>query len=239
MADRYFSETPITSLRAELLDAEAHHLARVLRAKPGDEVVLFDGGGCEFAAKVETIARNRVELSVLERREIDRESPREIVLGVGLPKGDRQRWMVEKLTEIGVSRLVPLETRRGVAKPTENALERLKRAVIEASKQCGRNRLMEIAAPRTWAQFITSAPQEVVRLVAHPDMQHQCTSLGISESVWIAIGPEGGFSEDEVAAALAAGWITIDLGPRILRVETAALVAATRWTCTLAAGGSP
>src|SRR5262245_60455622 len=145
MSDRFFVDTPISGDRAMLIGDEARHLAAVMRAQVGDEVVLFDGSGAEFGARITGLKKNTVELVVLERREISRELPIPLTLAVALPKGDRQKWLVEKATELGVTRLVPLITERGVAQLVESALERLRRAVIEASKQCGRNKLMEIA----------------------------------------------------------------------------------------------
>ena len=117
MPDRFFHDPPLALGPVLLAGPEAHHLIHVLRAKPGLEVVLFDGSGAEYAARVERIERSAVALSVWERREIDREAPLRITLGVALPKGDRQKWLVEKATELGVLRLVPLETcaRRGPA----------------------------------------------------------------------------------------------------------------------------
>lgn len=228
MADRYFVETPIASDRATLEGAEAHHLIHVMRAKCGAEVVLFDGSGAEFTAVVEKVGRSSLELKILSREEIDRELPLEITLGVALPKGDRQKWLVEKAVELGVAKMTPLKTERAVAQPVEQALERLQRAVIEASKQCGRNRLMEIQPPQSFADFIKNSLPESCRLLAHPQENscgvEQQPQKTIPKSVLLAIGPEGGFSPDEINLALDSGWQTIDLGRRILRIETAALV---------------
>jgi 16S rRNA (uracil1498-N3)-methyltransferase len=232
MSDRYFVESPILSDRAVLAGAEAHHLLHVLRAKAGTRVTLFDGSGWEFEAVVERTSRSEVELTIAGRREIDREARIAVTLGVALPKGERQKWLVEKAVELGVARLVPLETERGVAQPVENALERLRRSVIEASKQCGRNRLMEIAEPRTWRAFLRQWQAEPCRLVAHPDKSNartRCTLLPApSENAALAIGPEGGLTDEEAALAITHGWQLVDLGPRILRVETAALALAAR-----------
>jgi 16S rRNA (uracil1498-N3)-methyltransferase len=115
MADRYFSDRPIVDSLAVLAGAEAHHLIHVMRARPGTEIVLFDGSGAQFSARVERLRRAEVELAVLTRDEIDRELPRAVTLAVALPKGDRQRWLVEKATELGVARLVPLRTVRSGA----------------------------------------------------------------------------------------------------------------------------
>jgi 16S rRNA (uracil1498-N3)-methyltransferase len=236
MADRYFVETPINSDRATLGGAEAHHLIHVMRAKCGSQVVLFDGSGAEFTAAVERIGRHDLELRILSREASDRELPLKIALGVALPKGERQKWLVEKAVELGAARLIPLRTERAVAQPAENALERLRRAVIEASKQCGRNRLMEIEPPRDWAKFVADSAAEPCRLLAHPRGLHRGTgplpNIEPPRSIWLAVGPEGGFTPDEIALAETAGWHTVDLGPRILRIETAALLLiamATQW----------
>jgi 16S rRNA (uracil1498-N3)-methyltransferase len=208
-----------------------------MRAGPGDRVVLFDGSGVELSAVVEALGRDRVELHVVGREEADRESSRQIVLGVALPKGQRQKYLVEKAVELGVQCLMPLRTERAVAQPDAGALDRLRRTVIEASKQCGRNRLMEIALPQTWPEFVGATRHEPHRLLAHlapgesPGAKNQLP-LTPGESpeakVILAIGPEGGWTEAEVALAVADGWHTISLGRRILRVETAALALAAR-----------
>ena len=240
MSDRYFVESPVSTDRAVLTGPEAHHLIHVMRAKTGSRVTLFDGSGCEFDARVERIGRAEIELAVLSRNEIDRELAFELTLGVALPKGDRQKWLVEKAVELGVGRLVPIETARGVAQGVEKALDRLRRTVIEASKQCGRNRLLEIAEPRPWADFVTETADVPRRLLAHPyhvaaddgadtselpiGPGHACATLQGAQRAALAVGPEGGFTQEEVARAVGAGWQPIDLGPRILRVETAAVL---------------
>jgi 16S rRNA (uracil1498-N3)-methyltransferase len=148
---------------------------------------------------------------------------------VALPKGDRQKWLVEKLTELGVTALVPLVTERGVAQPTASAIARLERAVIEASKQCGRNRLMRIARPQAWAAWIAAVAtnEGTLRLIAHPGGTPLASiDLKAPQLTQLAIGPEGGLTDAEVATATAARWQAVDLGPRILRVETAAVALA-------------
>jgi 16S rRNA (uracil1498-N3)-methyltransferase len=251
MSNRYFIESPISDDLVVLVGPEAHHLAHVMRAGPGALVTLFDGSGAEFSARVERVGRDKVELLVLARHEIDRESPLALTLAVALPKGDRQRWLVEKAVELGVRRLVPLVTARLVARPTGRTLARLRRTVVEASKQCGRNRLLEIAQPQMWDPFVQTTADAPYRLLAHPDVAQPPSAVSDAkqppsavsdtkqahlpaEGGWatpshnalLAVGPEGGFSSDEVATAIAAGWQAVDLGPRTLRVETAALLLA-------------
>ena len=228
MSQRFFVNSPILGRTATLTGVEAHHVTQVMRGKVGDSVVLFDGSDAEFAARIARLSRNAVELEVLSRQEVNRELPRELTLGVALPKGDRQRWLIEKAVELGVFRVVPLQTARGVAQPLEHVLERLRRAVVEASKQCGRNRLMEIALPRTLTEFLTEAPDTAWRLLADPDPLAVCVG-GLSvpdtcRTILAAIGPEGGFTEQELQAAVDCR--RVNLGPRVLRIETAAIAVA-------------
>ncbi len=240
--DRYFLESSAASGKAQLSGDEAHHLVHVMRAKPGTQVVLFDGAGREYLASVNRVERNEVWLDLILEREVDRELSTEVILGVTLPKGERQKWLVEKAVELGVSKIVPLETERSVARPTEQAMGRLRRGVIEASKQCGRNRLLVIAEPAPWPAFVAESQSYPRRFLAHPLSCQENTGVppmvlshgddrGIGP-VALAVGPEGGFTAAEVALAVSAGWQPTDLGPRILRIETAALVMvalATRW----------
>ncbi len=227
MAERFFVEQPIESDRAELNGTELHHLVNVLRARIGDSVILFDGRGAEFRAEIAKIERSRVQLIVGERLDISRELPFHLVLAVSLPKGDRQKWLVEKLTELGVTRLIPLVTKRSVAEAGAGAMERLRRAALEATKQCGRNRLLEIAAPQALSELLTSSVCPASRWIAHPGITNPRSAFSVPRNdALIAIGPEGGFTDDEVAQGWQAGWQAFDLGPRILRVETAAIAAA-------------
>jgi len=201
-------------------------LLKVMRAELGDDVTLFDGSGAEYSARITQITRNVVELELLARHEVDRELAFDLTLGVALPKGDRQRWLIEKAVELGVTRVVPLTTSRGVAQPIDRALERLRRTVIEASKQCGRNRLMEIATPQSLAGFVAATPSGSLRLLAHP--HPAATSIGSlrqhkpAQPILLAVGPEGGFTEDELGVARD-GWQLVHLGARTLRGETAAV----------------
>lgn len=233
MSRRFFFDSPIVGNAVELTGPEAQHLAKVMRAKAGDEVTLFDGCGFEFTAEVTTVARSAIELQIVEQREVDRELLFELTLAVALPKGDRQRWLVEKLVELGCTRLQPILTTRGVAQPTGNARARLERAVIEASKQCGRNRLMVIATPQQVADILATADRITTRLFAHPgdgetNLEH---AREPGSRTVVAVGPEGGFTPEELAMAEAEQWSRVKLGPRILRTETAAVACASLLAC--------
>jgi 16S rRNA (uracil1498-N3)-methyltransferase len=229
MSERFFVRTLVRGDWAKLTGAEAHHVAHVLRARPGETVTLFDGSGVELSARIEKIGRSEVELEILERRSVNRESSVRLTLAVALPKGERQRWLVEKAVELGVAEIIPLVSERGVAQPTASAIERLRRAVIEASKQCGRNRLMEIAEPREWKE-LAATDAEATRLMAHPGgiplREAMAPIVSVDQQIIAAIGPEGGFTDEEVNQGGAAGWKLIDLGSRVLRVETAAIAIA-------------
>jgi 16S rRNA (uracil1498-N3)-methyltransferase len=247
MSERFFSAEPITGEQVLVEGPEAHHLLHVMRAEVGQQVTLFDGSGAEFSAEVASCGRADVELRILDQHMVSRELPFSLVVGVSLPKGDRQKWLVEKLTELGVTTVVPLVTERGVAQPTAAAIERLERTVVEAAKQCGRNRLMRIATPQEWGEWVTAARMESSgevtsdgnraagpvnssdcrRLVAHPGgLPLARVSLSAMLPTCVALGPEGGFTDDEVAAAIDSCWQIVDLGPRLLRVETAAIMLA-------------
>jgi 16S rRNA (uracil1498-N3)-methyltransferase len=223
MADRYFSESPLDGERAVLAGSEAHHLLHVMRAKVGTELILFDGEGGEWWAEITKLGRVDVEFALKKHRTIERELSQEITLVIALPKGDRQRWLVEKAVELGVTRLVPITTARSTASAAEPPAK-LARYVVEASKQCGRNRLLEIAKPQLWAEIV-SQWEEANRFLAHPggkplkDLQRELTVPAT-----LAVGPEGGFTEEEVALGKEYGWQMVGLGARILRIETAALV---------------
>ncbi len=223
MPDRYYSAEPIDGPTVTLAGSEAHHLLHVMRAKPGFELVVFDGHGGHFEAEVVGCQRSTVELSVGPRQAIECELPYELTLAVSLPKGDRQRWLLEKSVELGVTRFLPLQTSRSVGKGESN--DKLARYVIEASKQCGRNRLMEIARPIAWPSFVAEATFGQ-RLIAHPGGQPMSEidcETNAGDKLLLAIGPEGGFTEEEVTQAVEASWERVGLGARILRIETAAV----------------
>ena len=230
MSDRFFLAEPPTGGRAALQGDEARNCCRVLRAKVGDTIRVFDGLGTEWPACIVAIARDTVAIDLGEPLVTAPLPDVQLTLAVALPKGERQKWLIEKLTELGTSRLVPLVTERGVAEATAGARARLERGVIEACKQCGRSTLMKIAAPATLEELAVRHPA-AVRLIAHPggtslgDQRRTSSGQAITEIV-AAVGPEGGFTEEEVAQAVAAGFELVSLGPDILRIETAAIALA-------------
>jgi 16S rRNA (uracil1498-N3)-methyltransferase len=225
MGERFFLDGPPHGTAATLVGDEARHLARVLRARPGDEVVVFAGTGCEWPARVVGITRDTVDLELGPAR-VDPPAAAPLTLAVALPKGERQKWLVEKLTELGVARLVPLLTQRGVAEATAAARDRLMRTVVEACKQCGRNTLLDIAAPVTSRQLVAGLAPPTRLILAAPAGPPLSPPVATADPVVGCVGPEGGFTAEETAILIEAGAVPARLAPHVLRVETAAVALA-------------
>ena len=207
---------------------DAHHLANVMRAQPGEQVWLFDGRGKEFVAQIEEITKKTVLLRIIDSQDTGRELDHQLTLAVALPKGDRQKVLVEKLVELGVSNLLPLNTRRSVVVANAKSTEKLQRRVIEASKQCGRNQLMEIGQPTSFQTLIEQKAPARCRIIGHPNSTPvDSIDVDVAQDVLVAIGPEGGFTDDEIELARSYGWQVATMGKTVLRVETAAVAAAT------------
>lgn len=228
MPPRFFCPTLISTGSVTLTDAEAHHLAHVLRQSVGDIVELFNGRGLVGSAVVQKIGKRDV---ICEVTAITEEPPSdwELTLATAVPKGDRFDWLVEKATELGVSRLVPLITTRSTVDPRGSKLDRLRQTVIAACKQCRRSRLMELTPPRTWLEFLEEFGGSTL-LVAHPGglpLASVDSQISFRRRQWtVAVGPEGGFTAEETAAATECGGQLIGLGRCPLRIETAGLALA-------------
>lgn len=225
MADRFYTPDPLAPGEFTLSGADAHHLAAVRRFAPGDAVVLFNGDGAEYPAEVVAVGKKQVSLNVLRREEVSREVPFPVVVASALPKGDRADYLIEKLVEVGATRFIPLVTERSVVVPKESTVAKLERQVIEASKQCGRNVLMAVEPACAFGGLVRRADLPPLRLVLHTADGSPVPQPNPSGVVF-AVGPEGGFTPVEVADAAANGWRAARVGPRVLRVETAAVVAA-------------
>ena len=226
MANRFFVSSIEVGASLELDKTQAHHVANVMRFEPGQQIHLFDGSGKEYLAEIAEVSRKRVSVTVLSESEPHAQIERKIHLYVALPKGDRQKFLVEKLVELGAESLTPLKTTRGVSVANEKVIQRMEKQVIEACKQCGRNRLMGIH-PSIGLEAIPTS-QDSPFLIAHPRRDLHLNQFNQAEitEVHVAIGPEGGFTDEEVALALENGWTSVNFGPSILRIETAAVCAA-------------
>ncbi len=233
MTIRYFvPDLPRGGGPVELPETEAHHANNVMRIKPGDAVTLFDGQGHESSATVESASRRRVTCQAEAACWLPRGNSQELCLAVAMPKGDRAKELIERLTELGVDRLVPLQCQRSPWAVSAGALEKWQRVVVEACKQCHRNTLMQLDPPCPAAEFLSRplAPGQLAWF-AHPGGSPRPSGFNEIGSaplppIQIAIGPEGGFTEAEWEVAEQTGWQKVGLGERIYRIETAAVILA-------------
>ncbi len=229
MAERFYVNLALALGPVDLRGPEAHHLAQVRRLRPGELVSLFNGDGREYQAEIREISKRAVQLEVLSQESPARELPHELTIACPLPKGDRGQFLIEKLTELGVTRYIPLRTQRSVVHPGETRLEKLQRYVIEASKQCGRNVLMRIEPTADWATFGQQIAAPVRKFQAHPGGE-PLPPNPVPADTLLAIGPEGGFTPEEVQFGRHHAWQALALGPRLLRIETAALALAAHFS---------
>jgi 16S rRNA (uracil1498-N3)-methyltransferase len=198
----------------------------------GARVFVFDGEGAEHECEVTRVSKHAVELAILTRLTDEVESPLRLTLGQALIKGDKFDWVVQKATELGVTRIVPLMTEHSeMRKKEERAEQRLprwRRIALEAVKQCGRRRLVEMVEPMSAAQFFTASDNQTRWIFSERggrSLREIVAERSASPSVALAIAPEGGWSDDELNIALNQGFAPIHLGRRILRTETAAIAA--------------
>lgn len=230
MAHRFYSAQLPDNGTVTLDGPEAHHLMHVVRVTVGETVEVFDGRGGVVDAEVVMVRKRDAELRILAHR---REAPSatEVILGTAVPKGDRFDWLIEKATELGVTRIVPLITSRSSVDPREGKLDKLRQTVVSACKQCGRNHLLELSPVTAWADFVRHEFPNRAAFLAHPSSDAspppaEVSTLNRQRSAVLAIGPEGGFTDEEVALGLAAGAQPVRLGALILRIETAAIALA-------------
>lgn len=226
---RVFTSQTLASGQTLLLEeAPSHHLAKVLRMQPGRELVLFNGQGGEFQAEILTLHKRQVEVVVGAWCAENRQSPLELELAIGLSRGDRLDWVLQKATELGVTRISLLLTERTEVKLTGERLQKKRdhwqQILISACEQCQRNLVPELADVQTLDEWLTSNTAEHKFVLHHRDNR----GLPVHEtpaSVALLIGPEGGLADEEIQRAQAAGCMPLTLGPRVLRTETAPLTA--------------
>lgn len=225
---RFFAPPANIHQATILLNAdESHHLARVLRLLPGALVYAFDGNGAEYECEVARVHKEHAELRVVARLSNEVESSLQLTLGQALVKSDKFDWIVQKATELGVTRIVPLVTEHSEFKKVEGRelrLQRWRKIALEATKQCGRRTLTEIHDVESFEQFCATNTDSL-RLIFSERQGNRLSEVQHEGGITIAIGPEGGWSEREMQQATAAGFVSIHLGNRILRTETAAVTA--------------
>lgn len=229
MRRRFFVDE-VRNGKAELNGEDAKHLTRVLRVEPGQRYEISDNRNV-YLAEIETAHKERVLFRTLEPIET-RESPLRVTLCAALIKFDHFEWMIEKATELGVAEIVPVEavrSERGLERAARKRVERWRRIALEASQQSRRARLPEIAEPSLLRDVLARGADCRLALDEDPDARPLLNALPAervaSTSVAIVIGPEGGWTDDERASFVAAGWSPASLGSTILRAETAAIAA--------------
>lgn len=231
---RFFLAAAI-SPHIEINGEDAHHISRVLRLQTGDNIIVVDYNGQAGIAQITHIAGDAVQLSLQQIINEHKEPPIQVYLAQGLPKGDKMEYIVQKAVELGVSKLIPLATEHSVVKYDEpKKIDRVKRwqkIAVEAAKQCGRTNVPIVEPIQSLNQVLAAAHQDTVRLMLYEGQTQQGLKDVLqhcrASSYLLLIGPEGGFSRQEVSLCQEFHTSIVTMGPRILRTETAALAALT------------
>lgn len=214
-----------------LRGAAANHVVRVLRLGAGDVIAVFDGQGEEYGGRIQSVRRGEVRIELAEQRANACDSPLRLTLAQAVARGERMDWVVQKAVELGATRIVGVLTERSVVR-LDAAQARSKHrhwqgVAAAACEQSGRARLAEIPAPVALEDWLAGLPGGGLRVLPSPEAAQGLEALPVASSgeVLVLVGPEGGLTEREVSSALAHGFRPVRLGPRVLRTETAAVVA--------------
>jgi len=225
---RFHVSVPLTApATLDLPEAAAHHAARVLRLRSGDAVTLFNGAGGEYAARITAIGKHDVTVAIERHDPVERESPLPFTLVQAVSSGERMDLTIQKAVELGVSRIVPVESERSVVRlKGERAGKRVahwQQVVISACEQCGRNRIPEVGMISPLDVWLAAENDDALRWVLLPGADIALRDLPRPQKpIELLVGPEGGLTDAEAGAARRAGYQPVRLGPRVLRTETAA-----------------
>ena len=229
-APRFFCSVPLVAAAHIDLPTElAHHAIRVLRLKDGADIVLFDGTGAEYPARLSITGKKGCALTG-QPVQADRELKGHITLVQGIAASDKMDWIIEKAVELGAMRVAPIAARRSVLQLSgerlEKRLQHWNRVAVAASEQCGRNHIMTVSPPTSLQDYLAQSQSTgELKLVCHPDSD-QSLAQALSPStthITILVGPEGGWAPDELALTEAAKLQRVRFGRRVLRTETAGL----------------
>lgn len=229
---RIYHPDPLVVDQVIDLSADAvNHIVNALRLKPGHPLVLFNGDGNEYSAELASVEKRKAQATVDAKLSISIESPLSIHLGQGISRGDRMDLVMQKAVELGVTDITPLITERCGVKLNEQRwekkLQQWQKIIISACEQCGRNTLPTLHPATQFSEWVNHSTQQL-RLTLHPRAEKSIRHLSLPpQGVRLLIGPEGGFSDAEVYSTEEAGFQTVQLGPRVLRTETAALASIT------------
>ncbi len=213
----------------QLSHESAHHVARVLKMSVGDAITLFNGQNHESRGEISSIDKKNVSVCIESSAEVSRESPKPIHLAQCLSKGERMEWVIQKSVELGIASITPVISERVVvrldAKRMEKKQKQWEAIAIAACEQCGRNQIPIIYPPTSFENYLQQC-QAVIKLILEPNSRHNWRAFDFSaKDIALLIGPEGGFSQNEVALARKHAFQALCLGPRVLRTETAAIAA--------------
>ena len=230
---RVFIDAPLEpGTRVTLEGNAASHLTRVLRLRVGASLALFNGQGGEYSASIDKAHGGTVIVAVGGHTPMERESPLELTLAQGVSRGERMDLVVQKATELGATHLVPVLTERSIVKlageQAQRKLAHWRAIAIAACEQSGRNGPPQVSPPVGFAQFLAGTAAQATRLILTPSSRLRIPDVPRpTHGVTVLVGPEGGLTEEEQERAVAAGFIGVRMGPRVLRTETAALAALT------------
>ena len=230
---RIYSEGPLTSGAVVSISAAgAYHVARVLRMRPGAPLIVFDGSGMDFPSEIVDVDGDQVSVRLRSQTPATGESPLRITLVQGISRGERMDWTLQKATELGVIGVAPVLTSRSVVRLDEKQAAKKhahwRAIVIGACEQCGRSRIPTVGMPVQLRDHFANVRKDGMRLVLSPSAPASLAGIAsLPSKVDLLIGPEGGLDDDEISAAQKAGFMPVRLGPRVLRTETAGVVALT------------
>ena len=227
---RFYCREPLSpGAHIDLPEPVARHAVRVLRLQPGAAIVLFDGRGGEYEARIERIEKDRVVAALGAWRDVERESGLAVTLIQAVQAGEKMDYTVQKAVELGVSHIVPVDSRRSVTRLTgERAARRVAHwqgVAAAACEQCGRNQVPQLAPLEKLENWLARPASGALRLILAPDAEQSLVDLPPVTNVQMLIGAEGGLDPQEIVAAQQVGFKAVRMGPRILRTETAALAA--------------
>jgi 16S rRNA (uracil1498-N3)-methyltransferase len=211
-----------------LSDGATQHVSRALRMRPGDQLILFNGDGCEYFAELTDVAKRSARAQITKTTTPTRQSPLRVTIGQSVSRGERMDYAIQKATELGMQQMVPLFTERCEvrlnAERQDKRRQHWQQVAISACEQSLRCDVPEITAPQSLNEWINSVEADL-KLVLHHHTEQPLEDFERPESIALLIGPEGGLSEAEVEQALAQGFKPVAFGPRVFRTETAPVAA--------------
>jgi 16S rRNA (uracil1498-N3)-methyltransferase len=211
-----------------LAEAQSHYLSKVLRMQAGRELILFNGEGGEYTAEISTVHKKHVDVAIKDFSAENRQSHLQLELAIGVSRGERMDWVLQKATELGVTKITPLMTERTEVKlggeRADKKMEHWQQILISACEQCQRNLLPELTEPKLYSEWVSQCKADLKFVLHHRDNKGLPQDKS-SQNVALLVGPEGGLDDDEIAQAIAQGFTSLTLGPRVLRTETAPVAA--------------